>query len=162
MSERLTVASIIFDWKGTLYHAVSQTLFPGATELLESLQGKGLDLTLFGKGDWEMYHMVGHLKVGHFFTYVKFQPGEKNPSEMRKYLAPPPFKTLVIGDRPQSEIEVGNLIRAITGRIKHGPYANEQWLTDSQRPSFEVDNLGGLRDYIQRRFILKGAYTLRS
>lgn len=117
---------IIFDWKQTLYDPGSDELIAGAIDVLSYLKQRKATLYLVGKGADDMHEAVARLKVRPYFKDVLFVGTEKYPDHFRRYIdESAPSKTLIIGDKLNSEIEIGNMIGATTIQVRQGRFAND-------------------------------------
>ena len=134
--------SIIFDWKRTLYNPDTLALMDGAIKLLNYLSRYNIPLFLIGKGSWEMHDETVRLDVAKYFQDILFVEGSKNPNDFFKYMNLSfPQRTIVIGDRINSELQVGKMVGAITIWVKRGKFANEELENESQKPDFVVNSL---------------------
>lgn len=140
----------IFDWKRTLYDPDNKTLIEGALELLQELSKYShIRLVLYGKGGEDMYEETKRLGVNYFFQDIVFKEGKKDPEVFKKYMDRGIFdKTVVIGDRTRSEIEIGNQLGAVTVWIKQGKFASEAPLKRDQEPTFTYQSLTELKNVI--------------
>lgn len=139
------IYSIIFDWKQTLYDPDSASLILGATDVLKYLKDRNATLYLVGKGGDDMYEEVDRLEVKPYFQDILFVGTEKHPKHYTKYVSlNAPEKTLVIGDKLNSEIEVGNNIGATTIQVKQGKFAGDVPENQAQHPDMIVSSLAEL------------------
>lgn len=134
------VRAIIFDWKRTLYDPDNRVLIDGATELLEYIRRKNIKMILMGKGGEDMQKEVERLRVEQFFSHIVFAEGEKDPKVFAKYIEESK-RTLFIGDRVRSELEIGNKLGATTVWIKQGKFAQEEPENKQQEPNYTVASL---------------------
>ncbi len=136
------IYSIIFDWKQTLYDPESGELITGAQDVLRYLKQRNATLYLVGKGADDMHAAVVRLKVKPYFKDILFVGTEKHPDHYRPFINPSaPSKTLIIGDKLNSEIEVGNIMGAITIQVRQGKFANDVPKNNNQRPDMIVSSL---------------------
>lgn len=134
--------NIIFDWKRTLYDPDSKTLIDGATDLLGFIKGKNIPMVLVGKGGDDMHGEVERLKVKAYFRKIVFAEGEKDPQVFATHVSKDdPKKTLFIGDRVRSELEIGNRLGAITIWVKQGKFGGEEPENKQQEPDYTVASL---------------------
>lgn len=134
--------NIIFDWKRTLYDPDNKVLIDGATDLLGFIKGKNIPMVLVGKGGDDMQQEVDRLGVGVSFQNIVFAQGEKDPNTFAAYVSKDdPKKTLFIGDRVRSELEIGNELGAITIWVKQGKFAQEEPENKQQEPDYTVTSL---------------------
>lgn len=137
--------SVIFDWKRTLYDPETRSLIEGATEVLDYLHMKNITMYLIGKGDVDMHGEVERLNVKPYFEDIVFLEGDKQPDHYRLYISrTDPDRTLIIGDKLDSEIEVGNLLGATTIQVRQGKFAGHRPKSANQKPDMVVNNLSEL------------------
>ncbi len=133
---------IIFDWKRTLYDPDTKELIEGALDLLEYLNSHHVPLVLVGKGGEDMNDEVKRLGVEGHFKKVVFAQGEKDPNIFIPHISKTdPKKTLFVGDRVRSELEIGNKLGATTIWVKQGKFATELSENKDQKPDYEVISL---------------------
>jgi ribonucleotide monophosphatase NagD (HAD superfamily) len=147
---------IVFDWKRTLYNPDDKTLIDGGLDLLELLKKSKIPLVLIGKGNSDMYLEVERLGVKDFFQDVIFHEGEKDSNLFMTYLSIDTKETLFIGDRVRSELEIGNKLGTTTIWVRQGKFAKEDPLSDSQKPTFVVNSLVELKEFLQNNFLQFG------
>lgn len=133
--------NIIFDWKRTLYDPDRKTLIDGATDLLGFIKGKNIPMVLVGKGGDDMEEEVGRLGVRKYFLKTIFAEGEKDPNIFRAFISKNPEKTIFIGDRVRSELEIGNQLGATTIWVKQGKFVTEEPENKDQEPEYIVNSL---------------------
>jgi ribonucleotide monophosphatase NagD (HAD superfamily) len=144
---------IVFDWKRTLYNPDDKTLINGGLDLLELLKKNKIPLVLIGKGNSDMYKEVERLRAKDFFQDVIFHEGEKDSNVFMTYLSINTKETLFIGDRVRSELAIGNRLGATTIWVRQGKFAKEDPLNDTQKPTFVVNSLTQLREFLQNNFL---------
>lgn len=133
---------VIFDWKRTLYDPDQQSLIRGATELLEYLKAHDVHMVLIGKGAQEMNDEVNKLGVREYFKKVIFAEGAKDPNVFAQEITKDdPKKTIFIGDRVRSELEIGNKLGATTIWVKQGKFVTELPENKGQEPDYTVSSL---------------------
>lgn len=138
------IYSIIFDWKRTLYDPDSKTLISGARELLEFVQNKNIPMILMGKvkGEEDMEGEVERLGVRTFFKQIIFAEGVKDPNRFMPYISKDDSKkTVFIGDRVRSELEIGKKLGTTTIWVKQGKFATEEPENEDQKPDYTVLSL---------------------
>lgn len=137
---------VIFDWKRTLYDPDNKVLMKGALEVLSLLKKKNIPLVLVGKGNHEMHDEVEKLGVRKYFLRVDFREGPKQPGFFTDYIdKKSPQETIIVGDRIQSELEIGNTLGATTIWVKQGKFSKEKPQTKKQTPSYIVHSLYELK-----------------
>lgn len=147
------VKNIIFDWKRTLYDPDQKTLIVGAKNLLEFIKSNNISMVLIGKGGEDMQREVDRLKVGKYFRQIVFAEGEKDPQVFIPFISKDdPKRTVFIGDRVRSELEIGKKLGATTIWVKQGKFASEEPLNEDQKPEHTVSNLTDCRLLLQNLF----------
>lgn len=147
------IKTIIFDWKRTLYDPDQQTLISGAIELLEYLKTHNVQMVLIGKGAQEMNDEVNKLGVRKYFKKVIFAKGVKDPNVFAQEITKDdPKKTIFIGDRVRSELEIGNKLGATTIWVKQGKFADEEPAIKEQEPDYTVLNLFECQEFLKSIF----------
>ena len=145
--------TIIFDWKRTLYDPDSKILIVGTNNVLKFLNKKLAKIILIGKGGDDMYKEVKRLKIEKYFSKIIFQEGKKDIKVFSQFVSiKNPKLTMVIGDRVQSEIEIGNKLMASTIWIKNGKFSEELPLNRIQEPTFTFNSLIDLLDFFRLKF----------
>lgn len=137
------IYSIIFDWKRTLYDPDSKTLIDGAKALLAFCKGKNIPMILMGKvkKEEDMEGEVERLGVRTYFKQIIFAEGIKDPSVFIPYISKDdPKKTVFIGDRVRSELEIGKKLGATTIWVKQGKFSVEEPENENQKPDYAVAN----------------------
>ncbi len=147
------IKTIIFDWKRTLYDPDQKTLIAGAKNLLEFIKSKNIPMVLIGKGGDEMDEAVSRLGVKGYFKKIIFAEGMKDPRMFMPYISGDDSKkTLFIGDRVRSELEIGKKLGVTTIWVKQGKFALEEPLNKDQKPKYTVSNLTDCRLLLQNLF----------
>lgn len=145
--------TVIFDWKRTLYDPDQQILIDGAKELLDLIKSNNIPMVLIGKGGDEMEDEVSRLEVKGYFKQIIFAEGTKDPHMFMPYISENgPKKTLFIGDRVRSELEIGKKLGATTIWVKQGKFAVEEPLNEDQKPEYTVSNLADCRLLLKNLF----------
>lgn len=136
------IYSIIFDWKQTLYDPDSGELVSGAVDVLGYLKQRNATVYLVGKGADDMHDEVARLKVKPYFEDILFVGTEKHPEHFKNYIhKTTPSKTLIIGDKLNSEIELGNTLGATTIQVRQGKFAGDVPENSDQNPDMIVSSL---------------------
>lgn len=145
--------TLIFDWKQTLYDPASSSLIAGAIEVLEYLASLDLDMYLIGKGGDDMDAEIKRLGVKKYFKKRLFVATSKHPDHFKSLVGATDYsKVLVIGDKLNSEIEVGNKLGAKTIQVKQGKFMNEKPETEDQIPNKVVHDLPELKSELIQIF----------
>ncbi|MGH7240243.1 MAG: HAD hydrolase-like protein, partial [Candidatus Saccharimonadales bacterium] len=127
-----------------LYDPDTKTLIDGAEPLFRYLNQhkRQIRLYLIGKGNKEMSEEVKRLGLKSYFRSVRFVPEQKQLTHFKLFMdKEDPTRTLVIGDRIGSEIEIGNRLGATTIRVRQGKFAKEISRKKYQHPDYIVFNL---------------------
>lgn len=134
--------TVIFDWKRTLYDPDRKILIDGAPELLDLIKSKNIPIILIGKGGEDMQQEVERLGVGKYFRQIVFAEGEKDPQVFVPFISKDdPKRTLFIGDRVRSELEIGKKLGATTIWVKQGKFTLEKPENEYQEPKYMVSDL---------------------
>lgn len=144
------IASIIFDWKRTLYDPDTQSLVNGAIGILEFVKSKNIPMYLVGKGGVDMYAETKRLGIEAYFIDIVFKEGVKEEGLFSQFLSHEPKSTLFIGDRIQSELAVGKALGATTLWLRQGKFAEEAPLNKKQEPDYTVTSLIEAKELLQR------------
>lgn len=144
-------STVIFDWKRTLYDPDRKVLIDGAMELLSFIKKRNIPMILIGKGGEEMQREVKRLGVGNYFRQLVFVEGNKDPVAFLPFISQDnPKRTLIIGDRVRSELEIGRQLGVTTIWIKQGKFAAELPKNNSQKPDYIAGSLVECLDVISR------------
>lgn len=144
---------VIFDWKRTLYDPDQQVLIDGTKELLDLIKSKNIPMVLIGKGGDEMDEEVSRLEVKEYFKQIIFAEGTKDPHMFMPYISEDNSKkTLFIGDRVRSELEIGKRLGATTIWVKQGKFVLEEPLNEDQKPVYTVSDLTDCKLLLQNLF----------
>lgn len=140
--------AIIFDWKRTLYDPESRQTVPGAIELLDFLRQHNVQMALVGKGSQEMHSELDRLGMRGYFFAVLYREGEKQPDWYVDSI--PGFHSgmIFVGDKPDSEIQVGNRLGGYTIRIRQGEFAHEEPTTPEEQADYTLDSLLQVQDHL--------------
>lgn len=140
------IESMIFDWKRTLYDPEERKLTEGAMSVLSKLREKELKLYLVGKDTvGDMPTEVERLDVRRYFNATHFVDNSKNDEDIARFLnLDHPERTIVVGDRVRSEIEIGNRLGALTIQVVQGKFADESPEIDTQEPTYKIKCLSNL------------------
>lgn len=145
--------TIIFDWKRTLYDPDSKKLNAGTISILKFLNKKRAKIILIGKGGEDMYKEVKRLKIEKYFSKIIFQEGKKNINTFSQFVSiKNPNLTMVVGDRVQSEIEIGNKLKTITIWVKQGKFSKELPINKFQEPLLTVNSINELLLFFKNKF----------
>src|SRR3990167_10777459 len=137
--------AIVFDWKRTLYDPNSRQLINGTNELLDFLHQNAVPMFLVGLGGDEMYAETDRLGVAGYFSAILFRDGKKSPDWYAETI--PDFYSgmIFVGDKLDSEIEVGNKLGNCTVRVRQGEFAIEFPESSAQTPDYTLESLSDAR-----------------
>ncbi len=137
--------AVIFDWKRTLYDPYDREILPEAVELLDLLNRNGVAMHLVGKGGDDMHKELDRLGLREYFSTVLYRQGEKDADWYAETI--PDFHPgmIFIGDKPDSEIQVGNRMGAYTIRVRQGEFAHEEPEAPDERADYTVGSLKDVR-----------------
>jgi len=141
------IEAIIFDWVGTLYQFGGKGLFPYSEKVLRELQAK-YKLAVISKA--VSNNVETRLKqmnaIGHYFEVI-IANIEKNPEqfiECMQRLNIRPENTLIIDDRMDRGIQIGNKLRCKTAWIQQGEYANITPNEETGQPDYRINSVEDL------------------
>lgn len=142
--------AIVFDWKQTLYDPETDRLIEGARELLQYLDDREVPMALVGKGGASMHEAVKRLSVGSYFFHIYFQEGNKQPHWYTDNIKDFHKGMIFIGDKLDSEIEVGNRLGVITIRVRQGKFATDEPKNKLQKPKYTVNSLSECKQLLKK------------
>lgn len=144
---------VIFDWKRTLYDPDQKTLIADAKNLLQFIKRNNIPMVLIGKGGEDMKEEVNRLRVKEYFKQIIFAEGAKDLHIFMPYISKGNSKkTLFIGDRVRSELEIGKKLGATTIWVKQGKFAAELPLDADHKPDYTVSSLSACRVILESIF----------
>ena len=115
----------IIDFNRTIYDPETNTLVPGATEVLEFLADKKFTLVLISKKEAGRSERISNLGLNRYFAEMIFVDN-KTPQLFREILSrygADPAQTYVLGDHLHQEMYAGNVVGAKTIHLKRGKFA---------------------------------------
>ncbi len=125
-----------------MYDPDRKVLIDGALELLDLIKAKNIPMVLIGKGAEDMQREVKRLGVDKYFRQIVFAEGDKDPQVFMPFvLKADPERTLFIGDRVRSELEIGKKLGAVTVWVRQGKFASETPQNHDQKPDYAVSSL---------------------
>lgn len=126
-------------------------LIPGAKEILDLVKEKNIPMILIGKGGEDMESELERLKMRDYFSDVFFQEGEKDIELFKKYVdVNNPKSTIIIGDRVQSELHIGNILGSTTIWVRQGKFADEEPENENQKPGFVIKSLDEVEKILEK------------
>ena len=142
--------SVIFDWKRTLYDPESRRLMKSVTSLLEFLKLGKINIYLIGKGGDGMLDEVKRIGIKDFFEDIIFVNESKEEFNFEKYIDKVNSKnTLVVGDRLNSELAIGNRLGTTTVFIQQGKFADEKACDPKNIPDFVFGSIQEFYNFIK-------------
>ncbi len=145
----------IIDFKRTLWDPDNSNLFPGAEELLQSLQKEKIKLALVTAASNRKKREILIKPIASFFNVIKIV-NEKSPPEFQDILKTfqvKPSETIVIGDKITHEIAIGNLLGMTTIRLKSGKYTEEEPQNENEKPTYSFSNLEQIRIFLNNKLL---------
>src|SRR3990167_3808569 len=121
------IKAIIFDWVGTLYQFGGKGLFPYSEKVLKELEGK-YKLAVISKAVSDNVEnrlkQINEIKDYFEVIVADIDKTQTQYIECMKKLKVHPKNTLVVDDRADRGIEIGNKLGCKTAWIKNGEYSN--------------------------------------
>jgi len=121
------IEAIIFDWIGTLYHFDKKELFPYSKEVLSKLQPE-YKLAVISKAvsDSIENRKKQIYEIGNFFDViiVDFDKTETHYKACMAKLGVSPKNTIIVDDRIDRGIQIGNVLGCQTYWINNGKYSH--------------------------------------
>lgn len=119
--------NIIFDWNRTLYSPATNDLLPNAKKLLTKLRQENVPLLLVSYDSHNTKAAIDKLKIGDFFEKIILVKDEKTVRDFAPHIAQKnPKLTLIIGDRLNGEIKIGNVLGATTIWLQEKTLATDE------------------------------------
>ena len=141
------IKAIIFDWVGTLYQFDGKGLFPYSEKVLKKLEHK-YKLAVISKAVSDNVEnrlkQINSIK-GYFNVIIADidKTSEQYIESMRK-LKVKPENTLVVDDRMDRGIQIGNKVRCKTAWIKNGKYAGIVPNKEIGQPTYIIKSIEDL------------------
>ncbi len=140
--------AVIIDFSRTLKDPDLGEYIPGSFELLNFFREKKILMYLVSAGNF--FTEEDRLKLSKFFEEIVIVE-EKSEIDFRKILENNGFNkndVMVLGDRINGEIEIGNRLGLKTIRFKKGKFANLDIENDYQKADFVVTDLMEAKEII--------------
>ncbi len=109
--------NIIFDYNRTLFNPDSGELYPGVIELLETLTQK-YQLFLITRNEPGRSDTIATLGIAKYFQKIAFV--EEKTTDIFQRITDGNQRVIVIGDRLQDEIQIGNTLSFPTIHVEQG------------------------------------------
>ena len=138
------IEAIIFDWVGTLYRFGGKGLFPYSENVLRELHKK-YKLAVISKAVSEdtVRRARQIYAIEKYFAFTAIGE-DKTPEQFiscMRMLNVKPENTLVVDDRVNRGIQIGNALGCKTAWIRHGKYSN---ITPDQKtgePNYKINSI---------------------
>lgn len=131
--------AIIFDFMRTLYDPETRNLELGAKEVLE-YSIKKYDCYLVSYDEGEKEELFIELGIKKFFTSIELVE-RKTKLTFQKILKNKYRKVFVVGDRIESEIQIGNKLHFKTIWYRKGKFSTREPLKKIEHPKYIIENL---------------------
>ena len=138
---------IIFDYNRTIFDPDTDTLYPGALELLQRLSARH-ELVLVSRNEPARKKRIEELTITNYFQKIVFV-NEKS-KQLFEEITGNEKKVMVVGDSIHDEIKIGNQLGLITVRLKKGKFAVEIPKDDDERARYEIMDINELENIIAR------------
>ncbi len=145
------IEAIIFDWVGTLYQFGGKGLFPYSKGVLKELQQK-YKLAVISKA---VSDGVGTRlrQMGSIADYLDFISADidKTPEQFlncMRVLNVKPVNTLVVDDRIDRGIQIGNALGCKTAWIQKGKYEDELPNKETGEPTYKINSVENLLELL--------------
>ena len=122
-------------------------IYPEGFELLESIKNNFKNILITQGTSMQQNKKIDSLKIRDYFDHILIPKiGEKKNCflELLKNLNINPEEILVVGDRIDNEIKIGNELGMKTVRLVRGKYRFLEPRTQNENPDFQIKNLKGL------------------
>ena len=144
------IEAIIFDWIGTLYER-GRGLFPCSEQILERLHKK-YKLAVISKtvSDNIETRLKQINEIRHYFDII-IADTEKTAEqyiECIQKLKVKPKNTLVVDDRTNRGIQIGNRLGCQTAWIQEGEYAHETPNEETGEPTYRIKSIENLLEIL--------------
>ena len=143
----LNIDAIIFDWKGTLNQFGNRGLFDYSEEVLKTLSKK-YKLAVISKAVPEEINErledVNRMKKYFDLVIVDTKKTSSQFSDCIKKLCVNPEDTLVVDDRMDRGIKIGNELGCKTAWIEEGKYSNIKPDKKTGEPTYKIKSVEGL------------------
>ena len=138
---------IIFDYNRTIFNPDTQELYSSVFELLSDLSGK-YDLFLISKNEAGRNEILEKFGIDKFFKRIVFT--DNKSVETFKEIIGVDKNAIVVGDRVQGEIAIGNELNLITVWVKQGKFSNVIPVSKIQKPKYTINNISELKEIIKQ------------
>jgi len=132
---------IIFDYNRTIYDPETGQLYPSVIELLRDLSAHH-ELFLVSQYESVRKKQVADLGIARFFKEIVFVPSKTK--SLFQDLAGRSKNAMVVGDRVQSEIYLGNELGLVTVWFRRGKFRDEVPVDPREQPRHIIKNLNEL------------------
>lgn len=143
-SLKIIMQGIIFDWNGTLYEK-NKGLFPKTIEILEYLkQNYPLCLITLAKEDnQKRQEILKQTGIIFYFKHIIIDTTKttQHYQKCMEMMHTSPQNTIIIDDRTQRGIKIGNQLGCQTYWITEGEYAHELPDKETGEPTKRIKNI---------------------
>lgn len=106
--------TIVFDFYQTLYDPKLDSLYRGSISVLKKLKSK-YKLILISTRSPDRQNQISKLEIESYFEKIILCPSKK--LAIFKQIIKNPANTIIIGDNPQEEIQIGILLKCQTLKV---------------------------------------------
>ena len=142
--------NIIFDYYLTIFDPETGELYPKTYGILEKLS-KEHKLFLFTYNEYDRAEFMKSSQIEKFFTKICLVD-KKDKDNMLKVIdeANSADTTLVVGDRVQSEIRIGNELGYETIWLKQGKFGKQLPSDPLEKPKYIIHSLGEIFNILEK------------
>jgi ribonucleotide monophosphatase NagD (HAD superfamily) len=138
---------IIFDYNRTIFNPDTQELYSDVFELLDGLSDKH-DLFLISKKEAGRNEILEKFGINKFFKKIIFT--DNKSVETFQEIIGTDKSAIVVGDRVQGEITIGNELGLITVLVKQGKFSSVVPINEIQKPKYTINNISELKETIKQ------------
>ncbi len=138
---------IIFDYNRTIFNPDKQELYSGVFELLNDLSKKQ-ELFLISKNEAGRNEILEKFRINKFFKRIIFTDN-KSVKTFQEIIGTDK-NAIVVGDRVQGEITIGNQLNLVTVWIKQGKFSGVVPINEIQKPKYTISNISELKEIIKQ------------
>ncbi len=140
------IMKIIFDYNRTIFDPEKQELYPGVFDLINELVISH-ELFLVSKDEPGRKDVLSSLGIDKHFKKIVFTK-DKSVSLFQQ-IVDDAKNVLVVGDRVQGEISVGNQLNYETVWVRQGIFGNQEPESEIQIPNHVINNIAELARVIK-------------
>lgn len=135
--------AIIFDFNRTLYNPDARQLAPNTRFILRTLIRRGFTLFLISRAGQSRRLTIEKSGIAGYFSRI-ITSDEKREEDFTTIVREEkiiPRDSFVVGDCPESEIKIGNLLGFKTICLIDGKFPNGVFQADNTKPTYVVMGL---------------------